>query len=196
MIPKKTFSIWLSDNPVLPAIVELCVNSHKIPGYEHQLITLENCYHNKYIDDAIHAKQWGKACDYLRCWYLIEEGGIYMDADVYVFAGKNFDSLLNEHFFAGRENNNFINTAVMGAEQGSQLLKDHLGEVERKFKGDDGLFFESSIELITYRLYDAQAKGLVRILDPEVFYPYDHQRNTVIIRPDTICVHWFMKTWK
>lgn len=195
MINKKTFSIWLSEDPVLPPMVELCVNSHKIPGYEHQLITLENCYRNQYVQDAINAKQWGKACDFLRCHYLIQEGGIYMDSDVYVFAGKNFDHLLHEPFFAGRENNNFINTAVMGAEKGSQILIDHLLEVQDKFRGDDGLFFESSIELITYRLYDARDNGKARILPPETFYPYDHQRNTVIIKPDTVCIHFFAKSW-
>lgn len=196
MIPKKIFSIWLSDKPELPAVVELCLQTHKIYGYEHRIITLENCYRNKYINDAIAAKQWGKAADYLRCWYLIQEGGIHLDADMYVLLNKNFDRLLDNKFFASRENNGFVNTAAMGAEQGSQLLVDHLKEVEEKFRGDDGLFFESSIELITYRIYEAAKRGEATILPPEIFYPYDHQRNTVIFRHDTVAMHFFMKTWK
>jgi hypothetical protein len=193
MIPKKIFTVWLTDNDTIPVLVAKCIASQHIPEYEHKLITLENCYRNKYIQDAINAKQWGKACDYLRIHYLIEEGGIYLDADVEMLPGKNFDGLLNHHLFAGRENNGFVNTAVLGAEKGSQLLIDHLKEVEEKFKGDDGLYFESSIEIFTPRILADQN---ATILAPEYFYPYDWQRNTVDIKDFTVCYHHFMKSWK
>lgn len=191
MIPKTIFTIWLTDNDTIPILVTKCIATHYIPGYTNRLITLENCYRNQYIQDAIDAKQWGKACDYLRCHYLIVEGGIYLDADIEMLPDKNFDHLLSNHIFAGIENNGFVNTAVLGAEQGCQLLVDHLIEVQEKFKGNDGLFFESSIEIITPRLL----KGAT-ILPPETFYPYDHQRGTVNIKDYTICYHYFLKSWK
>lgn len=193
MIPKTIFTVWLTDNDTIPVLVAKCIASQRIPGYEHKLITLENCYHNQYIDDAIKAKQWGKACDYLRIHYLIEEGGIYLDADIEMLPGKDFDRLLNHHLFAGIENNGFVNTAVLGAEKGNSTLANHLMEVDEKFKGDDGLFFESSIEIFTPRIL---ADKNATILAPEYFYPYDHQRNTVDIKDFTICYHHFMKTWK
>lgn len=188
-IPKTIFSIWLSDKKELPQVVKMCLESHKLEGYEHKLITLENCYRNQYIQDAIDAKQWGKACDYLRCYYLIEEGGIYLDADVFVFPNKNFDDYLDWNIFVGRENNGWINTAVMGATKGCQLLVDHLKEVEQKFKGNDGKYYESSLELITPRF------DRLPTLESEVFYPYDHQQNKIKFINKTICIHWFMKTW-
>ena len=191
MIPKTIHAVWLTDTNEIPVLVAKCIASQYIEGYEHHLITLENCYRNKYIQDAIDAKQWGKAADYLRIYYLIQDGGIHLDADVEMMPGKNFDHLLHHKIFAGIENNGFVNTAIIGAEPGSQLLIDHLAEVEARFKGNDGLFFESSIEIITPRLL----KGAT-ILPPETFYPYDHQRNTVEIRDYTICWHHFMKTWK
>ena len=195
-IPKTIFTIWLSDNPVLPPMVDLCIKSQKIKGYEHKLITLDNCYRNKYIQDAIDAKQWGKASDYLRCWYLIQEGGIHLDADVYVLLDKNFDHLLNCSLFVGTEYNGFANTAVLGAEKGSYLLVDHLIEVEENFTGNDGKYFESSLELITDRLYNAgYIDNTVQIMWPEIFFPYNHQKNTINIRSDTITMHFFMKTW-
>ena len=193
MIPKHIFTVWLTDKDTVPELVQRCIASQKINGYEHTTITLDNCYHNKYIDDAIAAKQWGKACDYLRIHYLMEQGGIYLDADVEMMPGKNFDSLLSCSLFAGRENNGFVNTAVLGAEKGNSTLANHLMEVEERFKGDDGLYFESSIEIFTPRiLADKNAK----ILEAEYFYPFDHQRNTVDIKDFTICWHHFMKTWK
>ena len=190
-IPKIIWTIWLNDKKKLPPLVYKCIKTHDLEGYEHRMISLDNCFRNQYVNDAIKAKMWGKACDYLRCYYLIEEGGIYLDADVEVLPGKNFDSLLDNKIFAGRENNNFVNTAVLGAEKGSQLLKDHLAEVVEKFKGDDGLFFESSVEIITPRLYKE-----ARVLDPEYFYPYDHQQGTENITDKTITKHYFMKSWK
>lgn len=191
MIPKRIISIWLSENEEMPEIVQKCLPTHKIEGYEWKLITLSNLYHCKYVDDAIKAKQWGKACDYLRIFYLIKDGGIYLDADVEMLKGKNFDGLLNNTVFAAKENNKFINTAVIGAEKGNQMLKDHLAKVERLFKGDDGLYFQSSIEIFTPRMYASD--GLV--LPPEYFYPYDHQQGTINITKDTICYHHFMKSW-
>jgi hypothetical protein len=189
-IPNKIFTIWLSDKEELPPVVKLCKESHEnVYGYENRFITLENCYRNKYIQDAIDAKQWGKACDYLRCYYLIKEGGVYMDADVYVFAGKNFDHLLDWEIFVEREENGFINTAVMGAKRGNQLLVDHLKEVEEKFVGNDGKFFESSLEIITPRFNN------IMTVEPKTFYPYNHQTNTIIIGDNTIAMHFFMKTW-
>lgn len=192
MIPRTIHTIWLSADGSMPPLVSRCIKSQEnIPTYSHKLWTLENCYRNQYVQDAIDAKQWGKACDYLRCHYLIVEGGIYLDADVEMLPGKNFDHLLHHHLFAGIENNGFVNTAVLGAEMGNQTLVDHLIEVQQKFKGNDGLYFESSIEIITPRLLKEAT-----VLAPEYFYPYDHQRNTVTIKDYTICYHHFLKSWK
>lgn len=190
MIPKKIYTVWLSETGTMPELVQRCIASQQIPGYEHYIIDLHNCHRNKYIQDAIDAKQWGKACDYLRCWYLIQEGGIYLDADVQILPNKNFDSLLEKEIFASRENNGFVNTAVLGAQKGCQLLIDHLAEVEQKFTGNDGKYFESSIELITPRLLKEAT-----VLPPETFYPYDHQRNTVDIKNFTITYHYFLRSW-
>jgi len=163
--------------------------------YIHELseISDEHLEEIQPVIDAIKAKQWGKACDYLRIHYLIEQGGIYLDADVEMIPGKNFDTLLNCQLFAGRENNGFVNTAVLGAEKGNKTLIEQLKEVEARFKGNDGLYFESSIEIFTPRIL---ADKNATILAPEYFYPYDHQRNTIDLKDWSICYHHFMKTWK
>lgn len=190
-IPRTIWSIWLSENPVPPPLVRWCLKSHEVPGYEHRLITLDNCYRHQYVQEAIDAKQWGKACDWLRIFYLIQHGGIYLDADVLVLPEKNFDFLLGSKLFAGKENNGFVNTAVLGAEPFNPTLMEHMVNVNSKFTGNDGKFFESSIELITPLLYRDAV-----VLPPEVFYPYDHQRGTVDVTEETLTYHFFMKSWK
>ena len=189
-IPKRIFTIWLGDEP--SDLVKKCIKTHEIKGYEHRMITLDNCYHNEYIDAAIKAKQWGKACDYLRIHYLIEEGGIYLDADVEMFPEKNFDHLLNNTVFAAREWNGFINTAVIGAQKGNPSLIQHLQKVVKKFKGDDGLYFESSIEIFTPMIEKTDAC----ILSEDYFYPYNHETQETKKTENTICVHHYLKSWK
>jgi mannosyltransferase OCH1-like enzyme len=190
-IPRRIITIWLNENPKLPSLIERCSLTHNLPNYEHIHITLDNCYRNKYIEDAIRAKQWGKAADFLRIHYLYKLGGIHIDMDVEMLPGKNFDLLLDKRVFACRENNGFINTAVLGAEKGTPVLKDHLKEVVTRFRGDDGLYFESSIEIFTPRIEKTDAT----ILPAEYFYPYDWQRQTVNITKDTICYHHFARNW-
>ena len=48
-------------------------------------------------------KKWVKLTDYLRMLYLYEYGGIFIDADVEIIAGRNFDSLLDSKMFVGKE---------------------------------------------------------------------------------------------
>jgi hypothetical protein len=190
-IPKKIFTIWLNDKKTLPKDIKQYIQTHNVPGYEHKFITLNDCFRNEYVDSAIKTKQWAKAVDYLRCHYLVEEGGIYLDADVEVLPGKNFDKLLNNQLFAARENNGFIGNAVIGAAKGNQTLKDYLNEVTTKFKGDDNKVFEAAMEILTPRM----EKDGANILTPEFFYPYDHQNNTTNITDNSITLHHFLKSW-
>jgi mannosyltransferase OCH1-like enzyme len=84
MIPKNIITIWLSEEP-MPELVQKCVATHKIPGYNHIMVTLDNCYNDTpYIQHCLKNKYWVKAADYLRLRYLHEYGGIYLDADIEV----------------------------------------------------------------------------------------------------------------
>lgn len=84
MVPKRIITIWLSEEPT-PPLIQKCIDSHNIPGYEHLLITLDNCHRDTpYIRHCLEKKYWVKAADYLRLRYLHELGGIYLDADVEV----------------------------------------------------------------------------------------------------------------
>jgi hypothetical protein len=52
MIPKRIFTIWLGDEP--SDIIKKCIESQKIPGYEHRLITGDNLWTgSRYIDEAL-----------------------------------------------------------------------------------------------------------------------------------------------
>lgn len=54
-----------------------------------------------YVQEAIKAKKWAFAADYIRMYALYKEGGIYLDSDVKVL--KSFDPFLHHRFFSSME---------------------------------------------------------------------------------------------
>lgn len=192
MIPKTIFTIWLNETSEIPLDWALYVDTHNIPGYEHRLITIDNCFKdNKYVQECLNAKKWVKAADYLRVYYLYNYGGIYLDADIEVFQDKNFDEFLNNQFFSCKEENGFITNGVMGGEQGLLMFKEYLDTVESNFIGSGSMVFEPGMRLLTDLIY----RYKYRLFDTEYFLPYNHQTNETKITDKTICFHHFKKSW-
>lgn len=195
MIPKKIWTIWLNDDLKIPDWIFQCIESQKIPGYEHELITLNN-FPNcnvKYLNECIEAKKWAKAADYLRIWILEKEGGIYLDADVEMVEGKNFDDLLNNWMFVGREKNNFVSNAIIGAEAHHPILQDYLELVEQNFIGSGELVYQPGMYLFTELVHNSLE---VKVYPPEYFLPYDWQTDVMEPTENTRCIHFFNKSWK
>lgn len=195
MIPRRIFTIWLNEDPKLPELVERCLESQKSTGYEHRLITLENCFKdNRYLKECSVAKKWAKACDYLRIHYLYTEGGVYLDADVLMEPGKNFDQYLQEKMFCGREKNQYVSNAIIGAESGHPILEKYLKTVEENFIGSGDMVFQPGMFLWT-ELVTFNPVGEVTILPPPVFLPFDHQTGITEKNGETVCTHLFSKSW-
>lgn len=175
-------------------LVERCVASQKALGYEFVQITLDNCYKgSKYVQEALAAKRWVKAADYLRIYYLNELGGIYLDTDVEMEPGKNFDDCLNCFpMFVGEEENGFVSNAIIGSEAGHPLLADYLGKVERNFRGDGELVYNSGMYLWTE--LTKQAEDVIRY-NSDWFLPFNWQTGITKKTRNTRCVHHFAKSW-
>jgi tetratricopeptide (TPR) repeat protein len=197
-IPKRLFSIWLSDKEGLSPIVEKCMESQRaMRGYEHRLLTLADVPKGiPYLDAAIAAKKWVKAADCLRVWWLWRHGGIYCDSDMEILPGKDFDALLDAKFFICREDNGFVANSLIGAEKGSDICLGHMREVEGRFKGDDDKIFEAAQEILTPRVVNAaQADPSVKVLPSDYFIPYNHQNGEINVTDRTIAFHHFAKAW-
>lgn len=216
MIPPRIFTIWINEYGRMPELVRRCIVSQKQVGCTHLLIDYaylqtSNWKYLPYVEQclkSLHLKRrWCKLSDYLRMQILLEGGGIYLDADVEVLPGRNFDHLLGSSMFVGREQHAtgegtmpFAGTAVVGAEAGHSLIAEWLRRVEAQFRGDDDKNFESSMMILNDLLY-ARHKGLVpglgevEELPSDVLYPYCHERGTVNVTERTICYHHFLKSW-
>jgi hypothetical protein len=160
MIPKRIHYCWLSEEP-FPYELQSCIDSWKrvMPDYELVLWDTKRFKINsvKFVEDACKAKKWAFAADYIRVYALYNEGGVYMDVDVFV--KKKFDEFLTSDFFTAMEYHPLIvkdsNTekllnkdgtsrstlnkpgigiqaAILGAIKGHPFLKDCLDHYEKK----------------------------------------------------------------
>lgn len=166
MIPKRIHYVWLGGKKY-PSLIRKCIKSwHKqLPDFEFKCWNEGNIPHNTWIDEAIKAKKWAFVADYVRLYALFNEGGIYLDTDVYI--KKNFSNLLDTPFFIPIEFNEqkFLSTksdqrldskykrvygliegltaqsAVIGSEKNNPMLKKMMEYYERNhFMMDDGAF--------------------------------------------------------
>ncbi len=197
MIPKILWSAWLGGEQ--PEAIKKCIASQKLCaekfGYEYRIIDNSTTLPDiPYLNAAIKAKKYVKIVDFLKAYYLHEVGGVFMDADITVLPNKNFDALLTHKLFAAREENGFVGYSLVGAEKGNPLFKDYLEIVPAKFKGDDDLFFESSMEVFTNLAYSQ--KYDVTILLPEYFFVYNWQTGIIKATENSIALHDFYKSWK
>ena len=228
-IPRRIFTVWLSDDGSMPELVRRCMATQGIQGYEHRVVTFDNA--DPRFTSAEYFRQarahtgktrWTKMSDYLRIRYLLEEGGIYLDADVEVLPGRNFDRFLGYRMFAGRESWGWASTHLIGAEPGYPFLRSWLEKVEKEFRGDDDRAFETSIECLTKGYdkmgwsWDLSTPGSAmvpvpaygwynegfRIFPPEYFCPFrpDHESNPRVGKhyttPNTVALHRFMNSWQ
>lgn len=200
MIPKRIFTIWIGDIP-MPEAWDEFVETHKISGYEHRTILLDDAKRiakdNKlmYLQEAIEAKKYIKVTDFIRMWVLHYEGGIYLDCDMEVL--KPFDDMLNTGMFVGRENDHVIATSIIGAKARHPLLREYITKVENNFKGNGDMIFEPAERLFTdlvtgtYGNFDD-----IVTYSSDYFFPMDEITKEEKITKNTRVYHHFARSWK
>lgn len=197
MIPKKIFTVWVDEDGKMPEIVRACIETQKLKGYTHEVITLDDLPRDiPYVEQCLNSpykkERWCKLSDYIRVWKLYHEGGIYLDADVEVLPDKNFDGLLHNQAFVGRHQSGFADTAVQAAQKHNPFYKEWLEFLDNNHRGDDDKIAETSYLYLTEQ---AKNSNLVSVYSREVFYPYGRKDRTIEITPDSITLHYYMGTW-
>lgn len=157
MIPKRIITIWLNEDKT-PELIERCIKSQDISGYEHLVITLDNVYRgSEYVNKCLENKDWVRAADYLRLYYLLVHGGIYLDADTEVTG--NFDGFLDNRMFVFKEESGYLNNGYIGSEAGHPFVKFVLNTMERDFGFDNNLF-NPGMQFFTEAYYISDRGGL------------------------------------
>lgn len=127
MIPKIIHYCWLSTETI-PEKIQKCIDSWSkyLPEYHIKLWNHEKFPRgrSKWVDQAFDHKKYAFAADYIRCYALYHEGGIYLDSDVEVI--KSFNELLTLPYFISLDSAGFLESAVMGFEKGNPIFKEAL----------------------------------------------------------------------
>ena len=195
MIPKHIFTYWLSDSPELPSLIKKCIDSQKLQGYTHHIITLENCDRSsEYVRQSLENKRWVKATDYLRCQYMYKHGGICLDGDMEILPEKTFDDLLDNRMFMMYECAGLYANAGFGSEPGHPLLKQYLDRVDTNYKGSGDLIFEPGIRTFN-DIFWAGDKSTFKMVDTTTCFPYNHLTGKINITPFTKVYHHYCKSW-
>lgn len=132
MIPKTIHYCWFS-NDRKPRLIQRCIDSwvnvmpeYKIKCWDGHSFDFESV---PFVRDAMNAKKYAFAADYVRLYAIYTEGGIYLDSDVLVT--RPFDTFLSDTFFCGTEAymiDNELNfrmeAAIMGAEKGNTFVEE------------------------------------------------------------------------
>lgn len=216
MIPKIIHFCWLSGDEY-PELIQQCMATWKVklPDYEFMLwdakrFDLESTLWTK---QAFESKKYAFASDYIRLYAIHKYGGIYLDTDVEVI--KNFDDLLNRHYFIGLEQNDIIEAAVFGAEKGTDWLVDCMQYYDnRSFIKEDG----SPDLLILPKIMESQIEQKRKLIPLEndelkkveefiqdktklIIYPFEffsaknHETQEITKTKNTYTIHHFNNAW-
>lgn len=200
MIPKKIHYIWLGQKPK-NKLTELCVNSwyrclsdYEIIEWNEDNLELKAlCEENRFLAKCVKLKLWAFVSDYLRLYILYREGGIYLDTDVEVL--KSFTPLLEQPMFIGYEIDDYIGTAVIGAEKGNSSIKRLLSFYDEEIWNVD--YFNNPI--IFKRLIETDKENFCdcKIYPQEYFSPYHPGKRTVgtVEKKETYSIHWYTGNW-
>lgn len=209
MIPKKIHFCWLSNDP-FPEKIQKCLDSWMkyLPDYEfvhwdkQKLDTLNS----KWANEAFDNKKYAFAADFIRCYSVYNEGGIYLDTDVEVC--KSFDPMLKHHSFMGLDSNGDLEAAVFGAEPHAEWLKKALDFYkDRNFVNIDGTFnivtmpnvFKSVLSDILPDNVSSITKektfSKFTLYPKDYFSPKDYTTGIIKRTKNTVCIHHFTAAW-
>ena len=191
-IPKNLITIWIGGE--MPQVVRECEKSHYLSGYNRIHINNDNYYHCKYVDECVAAGKFGKACDYLRMYYLDVYGGIYIDMDTKII--KPFDDVLDNVMFTCEEENQFIANGIIGSVADHPMIKEYIRIVETNFIGGGDLVFQPGMYLWTELVKYSKWSPDVKIYPADWFLPYNHQNKQTNITENTHTYHYYLKSWK
>ncbi|PYG89471.1 glycosyl transferase-like sugar-binding protein [Ruminiclostridium sufflavum DSM 19573] len=207
-IPKIIHYCWFGGSP-LPISAEKCIASWRKYCPDYKIIEWNdknfdyNC--NQYVSEAYQAKKWAFVSDYARLHALNEYGGIYMDTDVELL--KNLEPLLSCNAFSGFENNDSVQTAVMGASENNSWIKMLLGYYENRsfIKEDGSCDLTTNVVTITSLAKEAYNirpdNSMQASEDNTVFYPSEYfspknfETGEIKITHNTYCIHHYDASW-
>ena len=177
-IPKIIHYVWFGHNPK-GELIEKCIESWKYHMPDYKIIEWNegnfDISSHPYTKNAYANKKWAFVSDYVRLKILYEQGGIYLDTDMYIL--KNLDDFIdkksgaNYELVLGKEDATHISAGMIACAPHNEYIKSMLD------------YYDNKLELITIpraltEVYNAMlSKNIIdmsktKVFDPIYFYPY------------------------
>ena len=208
MIPKIIHYCWFGSNKK-PRKVRKCIATWKklLPDYEFIEWNEDNFDINmiEYAKEAYNEKKYAFVSDVARLYALLQFGGIYMDTDVELL--KPLDSFLNHRAFCGFESENFLSTAMIGADKGSEWIQECWSLYDgQHFASKDGTLNMSPNVILITRLTREKVNlrfdnsfqdydGYLTIYPIDYFSPLDFETKILRKTSRSVCIHHFEGSW-
>ena len=211
MIPKIIHYCWFGRGEKLN-LVKKCIESWKKHCPDYQIIEWNEDNYDLasaplFVRQAIEAKKWAFASDYIRYYVVYEHGGCYFDTDVEII--KSLDSFLLDSAFFGLEKVERYKIASglgFGAEKGNNLLRELMELYEGiPFVDENGMEDRtpcSNREYPIFKKHGLRTDGTEQRLDDQThiypidyFSPLDYRTCRLKRTKNTVAIHWYMLSW-
>ena len=206
MIPKKIHYVWFGDKD-FGEVEKKCMATWGKVLPEYEIVRWGNdCiekFDNRYFREAIAAKQYAFASDYVRLYALYTQGGVYMDTDEEVI--KPLDEFLSHDYFMGCQkcgSARGLNPALVGAVPHNGIVKDLLAVYDDlPFINPDGSLnlkpnpaYFADVLTEKYGLKETFVKsGRIEFFPNSFVYDYDHFGTD---NKDAYAVHRYAASWR
>lgn len=190
MIPKTIHYCWFSKDKK-PRIVQRCIDSwsrvmpdYTIKCWDERSFDFDSV---SFVRDAIEAKKYAFAADYVRLYAIFTEGGIYLDSDVLV--KKSFDPFLSDNFFCGTEAFHVeddvrfrMEAAIMGAQKGHPFIEECMSFYHKNSFDIERLSKDLVMPAVISKIAEARGyhyENKEQTLDGMTIYPTSVFTNTL-----------------
>ena len=208
-IPKVIHYCWFGKAP-LPPSVKKCISSWKRHAPDYTVVRWDETNFdvgaNLYAKQAYDAGKWAFVSDYARLKIIYENGGVYLDTDVFLIKSPNALTETYDGFFGYEAGERLIATGLgFGAAKGNRFVKALLDDyADIPFIAPDGTpDMTPCPQRNTKRLVamglDTAAHGTVTdnvaFLDEEVLCPINFFTGEKHITDKTLSIHKYDASW-
>ena len=204
-IPKKIHYIWIGNSPMSKLhrdcmeTWQKCCPDYEIIGWNESNYDMTK---NPLIVNAVAAKNWALATDYMRVDILNQHGGVYLDTDVELV--KSFDDLLCYRFFVGYEDRHWLSNAIVASEPNNPLLYEIM---EIYMQDPRVLKYSNLVSVFSFSTVFREYYGISNngktvfdgdnfaLLSKDYFYAQDWISQKTKLTKNTICIHRGNKSW-
>jgi mannosyltransferase OCH1-like enzyme len=203
MIPKIIHYCWFGEKPYSETISKCIATWEKyLPGYEFKLWNENNSPMNHpFVKQAYKSKKYAFVADYVRFWALYNDGGVYLDTDMYLI--KNLDDFLIDNEFFGYENpnNDCISAGIIGAYPNNEFIFRILKEYDLISFENNNIDNIKIPGIITQVYSKYENRESIKIYPSHYFYPFPWEyrkdlKNFLDYKTDqTYAIHLWDQSW-